>query len=358
MKQTLFPAFSAALPGVVLKITEKQDPQADLYRYEYMLDKEYSLTGTWNAVTNKNINVAADVVALDSPLPLKQRNTVSTASGEIVKIGMEKQLNETQLTEIDTLIRLGGDLSVIIKRIFADIEACIIGVKEKTEYIFLQGLSTGVALIDDVNNVGAGIRLNYGYLPENQFLSSGAWATPATAPTLTDIQKVIDAATDANTRIRHVFMDVKTFNQIRNSVEGQKLYAREVGNFSSNLVIANKRQFMDAFRNEYEADIIIIDRNVQLEKNGAITSVKAWEAGQIIFTQDLRVGSLIWADLAEKNHPVSGVDYTIADGDILTAKFSKNDPTVAEVSRAQARRVPVIADVANIYKLDTTKVTA
>lgn len=355
MKQTLFPKFvTAQFRGVTLAIQSKLAEAT--YAYESMLNRVYSIDGTWNAVSNINRSIAADVVALDSPLPLKSRKPLSSASGEVPKLGMEMQLNETQLTQIDTMIKLGGEPAIITQKIFEDIASCIKGVKEKTEYIFLQGLSSGVALINQTNNVGEGVRLDYGYLTGNKFTASGSWATPATAPTIDDIERVLTAASNNGSAIRHLIMDLATFNAIRKSKQGQELYARSVANFGTNLATANKAQFLSAFKDEFDADIIINDRSVNLEKNGVVTNVKAWTAGQIIFLQDLNVGSLVWSELAEKNHPVGGVEYSEVDQYILAAKFSVNEPTVAEKSRAQARVVPVIADVNNIYKLDTLTV--
>lgn len=357
MKQTLFPAFvTSKFSGVALSISQKIDKEADKYLFRTMLSREYSVDGNWNAVSNKNTNIMADVVAFDSPLPLKNRESFGSVSGEIPKIGMEMRMNETQLTNVDTMIKLGGENAIIIGKIFEDIGKCVRGIYEKTEYAFLLGLSLGVTLIDDTTNVGRSVRLDYGYLAENKFTASASWATPATAPTISDIDRVLEAANEGST-IRYIMMDKPTFNKILNSAEGKQMYATYVGNFGTNLQTPSKEKFLEAFKTEKDAEIIITDRNFNFQKNGVTTKgVKAWSPGKIIFLQDMVVGSLVWAELAEKNHKVSGVDYQEIDQYILTAKFSVNEPTVGEVSRAQARVLPVIADVANIYQLDTTQV--
>lgn len=357
MKQTLFPAFvTTKFAGVVLSISQKIDKEADLYLFRTMLSKEYSIDGNWRAISGKNTNIMADYVAFDSPLPLKNRDSLGTVSGEIVKSGMELTLNETQLTNVDRMIKLGGDNAVIIGKLFEDVGRCVRGIYEKMEYSFLMGLSSGIALIDDTTNVGRGVRLNYGYLDENKFTASASWATAATAPTITDITRVLEAA-NVGSSIRHIMMDLPTFNKILNSNEGKQLYATYVGNFGTNLQTPSKTKFIEAFKSEKDLDIIITNRNFNFQKNGVTTrGIKAWSPGKIVFLQDTNVGSLVWSELAEKNHKVAGVEYQEIDQYILTAKFSVNTPTVGEVSRAQALVVPVIADVANIYLLDTEQV--
>ncbi len=356
MKQTLFPQFVGQLGSLTLAISQKIDKEADKYLYKSMLIREYSIDGSWKSLNEVNSSVMADVVAFDSPLPLKQRDSFGSTSGTIAKLGMEMQLNETQLKEIDSMIRAGGQESLITRRIFADVAKCIRGIEEKTEYIFQKGLSDGLVLIDDEDNVGKGIRLDFGYLAENKFTASSAWTTPATAPTITDIDRVLESANEGS-NIRYIMTDLKTFNRILNSTEGKQLYATYVGNFGDNLQTPSKERFLEAFRSEKGVDFIITNRKFEFEKNGVRTkNVSAWGEGKLIFLQDNVVGSHVWSTLAEKSHPVAGVAYQDVNEFILACKFSVNTPTVGEVSRAQALALPIISDIANIYQLDTTQI--
>jgi hypothetical protein len=56
----------------------------------------------WSTLTVNSTIVAADIVAMDSPLPLKKRDAIGAANGEITKLGMKKKLTEKQLSDIDT----------------------------------------------------------------------------------------------------------------------------------------------------------------------------------------------------------------------------------------------------------------
>ncbi len=153
-------------PKLILSIVEKLNDanQTQLsYMFKQLLSTEYSVDGRWESLVGQYTRVAADVVAMDSPLPLKKRDSMARKSGELPKMGMELFLNEKQMTDIDTMLALGTDVDTIVQKIFADTPRVIVGIYERVESMFLEGFSTGVALADE-DNVGTGVRIDYGYL--------------------------------------------------------------------------------------------------------------------------------------------------------------------------------------------------
>ncbi|MDR1181844.1 MAG: hypothetical protein LBL13_07680, partial [Bacteroidales bacterium] len=201
--------------GIVVKTVDtlngKNSEQALTYMFKEMLRKEFSITGKWETINTLNTRVSADVVAMDSSLPLKIRDSIGKASGDIPKCGMELWLNETQLTELDTLVATKVEDKVILAKIFQDLPRVLTGVYELTENLFLQGLSTGVISVKDSKNTGTGIRLDFGYLDANKFGVSVLWDNTAAKP-LDDLARVLKKAkhADGNT-ITTVYMDDITF---------------------------------------------------------------------------------------------------------------------------------------------------
>ena len=57
--------------------------------YKDLLEPVYSADGRWSSILAEYTRVAADVVSLDSELPLKSRDAIETAHGEIPKMGMK-----------------------------------------------------------------------------------------------------------------------------------------------------------------------------------------------------------------------------------------------------------------------------
>lgn len=105
---------------MVERLNEKRNNSAQTYLYKEKLRPQFSLDGRWASILAEYTRVAADVVALDSELPLKSRDTLEVASGTIPKIGMKLYLTEKQMKDVDSMIAQGLPLETIINNIFAD----------------------------------------------------------------------------------------------------------------------------------------------------------------------------------------------------------------------------------------------
>jgi hypothetical protein len=352
--------------GIVIKIVEKTNGKPDemalTYMFKTMLRKEFSITGKWETINTLNTRVSADMVAMDSSLPLKRRDSISKASGDIPKCGMELWLNETQLTELDTLIATKVDDKIILAKLFQDLPRVITGVYELNEQLFLEGLSTGVIAVEDSKKTGVGIRLDFGYLNENKFGVSVLW-DDATAKPLDDLATALKKAkhADGNT-ITDVYMNDITFNKLVKTDQVKEYFAFSIGFFGDKTIVPvpTLEKINAALKsdNKYKFEIHIVDRTIVVEKNGERTTVTPWSEGKIILTTSKEVGVLMHAPLAEQNHPVAGVSYQTADNYILVSKYRHNKPSLSEYTTSQARVIPVICNVEQIYQIDTNIVVA
>jgi hypothetical protein len=351
--------------GIVVKTVEtingKNNEQALTYMFKTMLRKEYSVTGKWDAISLINTRISADYVAMDSSLPLKRRDSIGKASGDIVKSGMELWLNEKQLTDLDTMIAQKVNDTDLIAKLFHDTPKVVTGIYELMEKSFLEGLSTGITVIDDTENVGTGVRLDYKYLDENKFGISILWSNVAAKP-LDDIRRALNKAkTDGNT-ISNVYMDDVTFDNFTKTTQVKEYFAFSIGFVgNSGLVPAPTLEKINAALkadNRYKFQIVIVDRQIINEKNGVRTVITPWSQGKVILTTSPQVGVLAYARLAEQNHPVQGVSYQTADDYILVSKYRQNKPSLSEFTTSQARVVPVICNVEQIYQIDSLLVSA
>jgi hypothetical protein len=353
------------LKGVTIKTVEtlngKNNEQALTYLFKTMLRKEYSVSGKWDAISLLNTRVSADYVAMDSSLPLKLRESMGKASGDIVKSGMELWLNEKQITDLDTMIDQKTDNADIIAKLFQDTPKVISGIYELMEKTFLEGLSTGIASIDDSENVGTGVRLDYKYLDENKFGVSQLWSNASATP-LTDIRAALQKAKADGNTVAYVYMDDVTFEDFAKTTQVKEYFAFSIGFFgNSGLVPTPTLEKVNAALkadNRYKFQIIIVDRKVINEKNGQRTVVTPWSEGKVILTATQQVGVLTWARLAEQNHPVQGVSYQTVDDYILLSKYRQNRPSLAEFTTSQARVVPVICNVEQIYQINANLISA
>jgi hypothetical protein len=337
-----------------------------------MLRKEFSVTGKWESISTLNTRVSADFVAMDSSLPLKRRDSIKKASGDIAKSGMNLWLNESQLTELDTMVAQSAQIqeSDIVAKLFVDTPRVISGIYELVEKSFLQGLSTGVTVVEHnhaeegKDNVGIGIRLDFGYLDANKFGVVAEWANnPTTAKPLDDFRKIVKTAKnrDGNT-ITDVWMDDVTLDYMLQTQQVKEFFVWSINYLGDkNIVPAPTLEQLNAALKrdqKYRFNIHMIDRTVIDEKNGKRTTVKPWEEGKVILSTSTQVGVLAWARLAEMGHPVDGVSYQTADDYILISKYRSNSPSLREYTTSQARVVPVICNVEQIYQLDSKMIQA
>jgi hypothetical protein len=355
MNPTLFVEFVKKWFGVLsTKIVEKinDSKNTSTYLFKTMLRPELSPDLRWDSLSMNNSIVAADVVAMDSPLPLKKRPSISTASGTIPKLGMKMQKSEKLLSDIQVMRARGATEAQIAQKIFEDVPRVITGVYERLEYMFLQALSTGVTLVPDSENVGAGIRVNFGYKDGNKYGVTKKWRAEGYTP-ISDIERVVTKAAENSDIITTIALDKAQYNLIRKSNEAKSIYAASIGNFTgNNQIIPTPSQFNAIIADEYKINFLVIDRAVRYEKDGKQTIVKPFAENTLVFLTTEQVGKLAYGILAEKVNPVAGVAYQEVDSYILVSKYSKNDP-LREFTTSQALALTVIENIDAIYILNT-----
>ena len=364
MEPSLFTAwvakyFKPLVAKVVEKINGTKTPAT--YLHKTMLRKEYSPTLKWNSINVEGSTVAADVVAMDSPLPLKKRDTISKADGDIPKLGMKLALNERTMTDLDILTNNPATQeSSIVQKLFQDTGKAITGIYEVLELMFLQALSSGVTLIADTANVGLGIRIDFGYKAANKFGVAVVWSAGATGTPITDFNKVKSKADADGNTITTVMMDDFAFNNMLKSTEFKQAYAASLDisvNTNSVLPTPNRAKAIAYILGEFSWKVILVNRTIRIERDGNKTNIKPWQEGSVVFLTTEEVGSLTWGTLAEMNHPNKAVTYQVADQFILVSKYHKVDP-LKEFTSSQALALPVINNVDEIYTLDTKTVQA
>jgi len=341
-------------PGITLRVVETFNGEdlAPTYLYRRFLQKRFSLDGKWNSLSVNNSLVAADIIAMDSSIPLKKRPSLATATGDIPKMGIELAIREQKLTELQTLVALGR-VDDALALFFSDTRLVIGAQYERLEAMFQEGLSSGVVVVEDTETVGTGIRIDYGYLTTNQFESETTWSNPAATP-ISDMQVLIDAASQSGRTPNLVMMDLATFNNAIKTTEFKESFAAAYGIFGANIPTPTADQARNVFQTRYGLGVEIINRYVNIQRNGIDVRVKPWKDGAVVFTNTNNLGSLVYATLAEQNAPVAGVAYQQVDDFMLVSKYRLNRPSLMEVTNSQSRVVPVIDNVNAIFVLDTT----
>lgn len=346
--------FMPKLQRLIEKVNGQRDGDSKLtYLHKTMLRKEYAADNKWESTSVNTTYVAADMVSMDSPLPVKKRDSMSSANGKLPKIGMAKQLKESDMTTIRIMEAQGGQATRISQKLAQDPIACANGIDERNELNFLKGFCEGVVGIKSEDAENALLRLNFGYLPENQFGS-----TKKGVIVLQDIFDIIDKADEDGNTILHIAISKKTFDELRKTQEAKELVAQWQGRtFDEDTVlpVPSAGNFKSAFEDETNGvDFNIINRTIIIEENGKRTPFKPWNNNRLVFYCADEVGTLVYGRLAEQDNHVEGVLYSEIDDYKLIARFRETNP-LRETTTGQAFVAPIIEDVDQIYVLDISE---
>ena len=355
MEKSLFAEFAAKFTqlakAIVEKVNGKKTPLT--YLHKEMLTPELSIDLKWQTLNVDGSVVSADVVSMDSPLPLKKRDSFGTASGDIPKLGMKISLNEKTISDIEVLKSRNVESAVIVGKLFSDTSKCIYGIYEKLEWIFLKGLSEGIVLIDDDTNVGTGIRVDYGYPLANKFGATIPWSDIANAKPIDDIKRIIKQAKIKGNNPAILMMDESTFDSLAANQQTRDQYAfsQNFGGQNVSIPIPDLEQVNTLMQKRYKLTIVIVDRTVVAERDGKRTNQTPWAANKIVFLESAKVGKLVYGILAEETHKNIAVSYDKVDNFMLIKKWHSPEP-FAEWTSSQALVLPVINNVDAIYLLD------
>lgn len=356
MEQSLFPQWvDKFFKAIALKVIEKLNGTTNplTYMHKTMLRKTFSTSLQWGSISSNGTVVRADVVALDSSLPLKRRDSISKATGDIPKLGMKMYLNEHTMNDLKILVATAGQESEILRKLFGDVNKCVAGIYETLEFMFLQALSSGVTLITGDDSTGVGIRIDFGIPAANRYGVTLPW-TDADATPIDDINWVKSQARVKGANLSYIFMDLSTWNLFKANTQVKQEFAFSLGFTGSQIPnvpsVERANEFLKA---NYGVTITIVDRQMLVEKNGVRSVTNPWTANIVTFLTDLNVGTLTYGSLAEETFPVKQVTYTKVDDLILISKYGKNDP-VREFTSSQALALPVLDNVDSIYLMDVS----
>lgn len=346
-------SFFPVLKTLIEKINGKRKNELTyLHKDTTILRRVYSPDNKWEADTVDTSFVAADYVAVDSPVPLKSRDRISVASGKLPKMGMKKFLKESDILALRQMELQGGQIAEIRRKLAQDPVACSVGVDERNEYALLYGLSNGFVAVRDDDNPKELLRIKYQYLEDNIL---GINSTDD-GLTVDDLKNAIERASNDGNTIIQFWISKAKFDALKKTQGAKELVATYRGqtyDSTTKLPTPTSSVFQEAFTDDTGVTFRIINRTVQLEQDGKKKPVKPWNNNMVIGVCSEMIGALVYGQVAEATNPVAGVTYQQLDYKLIS-KYSTTDP-LRETTAVQAYCLPVIEDVDTIYQIDTTK---
>ena len=340
---------------LIAKLNEDQINNPKEYLHLAYLRPEYSTNMAWASADFADSIIAADVVSLGSSAPLKSRGVLSKASGDITKFSIGYRKTEKELQELYTLQALGGNTQIVAEKALNDIPRCTEGVNVRNEIMFLQGLSEGFALTPKEDEQGVGVRVSYGYKPENELSLTTKWDATGADP-MADLQALMDKAADDANPVTLVVMDKKAFNLLRNSDSGKIFGANALSQVITDpkkLRATPKNTMLELLQDEFGVKFLIVDSTFKVqEKDGTVKQVRPWKEGAVVLLPSENVGRLVYSTLVEERKPASHVIYNKVGDYTLISNYMETNPP-AENTIGQALVLPVIDNGGSIYRMDT-----
>lgn len=323
------------------------------YLFKTMLREEYSPNMQFGSTEINHAIIAADVVAMDSSLPLKKRGSLGKTTGQIPKVGIKFMKRESDISKINQMIASGVAEYITVAKIFEDVPKAAEGIDVRNEIMFLQALSTGCCEVNSENNDGTSIRVQF-YDNDNFIDSmSSPWGTPGSKP-ISDIRNLITTAENNNKTIAHLYMSKTYFNLMKNSTEAKEFVANAMNQVivdKNFLPTPNTSNLQAAIEDEFGVTLHIINQTLTIQKqDGSLETIKPFHQANVVGTPTDVVGRLVYGTLAEETNKVNGVEYQKVGSYTLISMFSKNDP-LEEYTTGQALCIPVIDGGNNIFVL-------
>jgi len=361
MNESLFAryidTFYPKLQTIITRVNNKRTKEEALPYYhknKSILRRVYSPDNKWKTTTVNVKYVAADYVAMDSPLPLKKRDSFKSNSGELPKQGIKRKRGETDINNL-RIMELQGNAPEIVRAFTNDAVFCSTGIDERNEYAFLKGLYDGCVDVQDSESTdGTVMRVSYNYL-DSHMMSVEEKGTLA----VSDLRRAIEKADEDGNPISRIWIDKLVYDALRQTQEAKELVANYQGltyTSSTKLPVPTPARFDEAFADEFGGiQFEKVNRKVLVESNGVRTYVKPFGKERVILCSDTMLGALVYGRCAEADHRVDGVAYQEVDTYKLISQYSKNEPSLQEVCSAQSFSLPVIEDTEGIYVLSLTE---
>ncbi len=335
------------------------------FYYPSLFPFKFSPTLTWKAIqADFGVPVAADVVAFNSSAIKKTRQIVSRLSGDIPKIEISREKEESDLNDYYQLLHYANTTEgtkAILDWIYNDVEFCYTGVNARLEWLALQALSLGKIALSKTNNAGVVTETVVDFLVPTANKSGVAvtWTSghSATGVPITNIRAIVKAAKTAGHPVKYMLMDQDTFDVMCLQDSVIKFAATWVLNATSLAATPTLAQVNAALSASNLPTIIIMDSYVAIElETGVRSTVNPFTTGVVTFIPDLIVGNTYHAPLADELVAESTA-LKVKRGPVLIKKYSVEEPSIREVTKGLANAFPVWASAQQsylMYALDTS----
>lgn len=243
----------------------------------------------------------------------------------------------------------------LIDLMWGGVQRVVNGVEAKIDIIFLGALSNcGIFTFDNTSNPEGGVRgeINFNMPDTNIAKSKTQWteANLETVDCMEDIQAVLDAADDKAILGKILLAPSKVSYMCRSKKMKQMIWGTDQ---SSKIVqLKDINDYMES--NGYPT-IEKMKRQCNIQNGNVLTPYTPWNANNIVFVPDGKLGVVKNAYANNELKPESDVAYSNY-GRIRVSQWHVGETKGAnqgEFTKAESLALPVLTEVENIFTLKT-----
>ena len=337
------------------------------YRTFFPLKFNPTLTAK-TLIADQEAPVVADVVSFNSSAPEKTRQVVDARYAEIPPLRVKRILDEVKLNEYLTLTgQQNPPEDQIMDMIFNDTKFCFNAIEASRERMAMQALSNFELTFNTTNNeAGAILQTTIDFqLPGARKracvgTTTRVWnnGTVGNYLPITDFEDIMQTAEDAGTpQPAWALMNTASWRQFRKATEVLNFVLPHVQNKPSAIIPSVAASSLPGINSALKEaglpQIIIINTRVNLENQVHLKTINnPWQSGMVTFLpQDPRVGSMLYAPIAEESFKAKHAMYASRDGTLIS-KWSETDP-VKEITAGLSNCFPQISNLNGIWRLNT-----
>ncbi len=336
------------LEGVSEKGMQAVINQKDLkpYYFPTLFPLKQNLTLNWKTLeATVGAKVAADIVSRNASIGRKNRQPFGKISGEIPKIAISREMNESELYEYQIALAMANgnaDLTALVEVWANDMDFCWTGVAAKIEAIALQQLSTGKVKLTQENNQGLLTEFSVDYqIPTKQKVGvAGKWSESSSKP-LDDILDKIKLSKSLGFSSKFAFMNQNTFAKFAENeqvIKASASFASVALGISQtpDLALVNQMLLKQARGNGLQ--IIVIDQDIDFEIDGKVSTKNPFVDDVVTLTEAKLLGNTFWKAPIDMTLQGSAA-MKVMNGPTCIKKFSTEEP-VTEVTQGIANAFP------------------
>lgn len=307
-------------------------------------------------IGRSRIEAAASLVDPDSPAPLRSRGKLEKLSGKIPTMKEAFDLNQSDYRKLKAMQNLPiSDKAIkdaLLKRLDDDVTNAGLSTDYRIDIMFYQSVSTFEIDAGIINNPDGA---NLGKVPllAQDYQKRGvkkSW-DDAGADIFKDIEDTVLFAANKGRSFKEIWIDLTKWMVVRNHpsvIAKLTSYYRQTVNLSVTLDRVNEY----LVENKMPPFVVMNERrNVELDGKDQI--INPFEANNVVFIPDGKLGIVHNAISIEEWEPIDGINYAKYDR-ALISKWRENNPW-KEYTGVELNAFPGLEAIDGIY-IQTTNI--